>query len=190
MADTIWKPQGTDKELDKYFLDRQEAYAKNLCPVVVLTEIKTADDVETAMRLWEDNGSTYMKAMFVDATSASVCKSSYELVIYEIPTEIHEVVAEFFAAEITVCLYSPGCKNLIEATGRADRKRSVGESTMQPDKSYKRITDIATQKSTLTFFIEVAWTQPLGPSTLQSSLLGKIKDWNARGCQIVWLQAE
>ena len=66
------------KKLGKYFLGRQEAYkdSPGQRPVVVLTEINTADDVDKAIFLWESNSSTYMKVMFMQ-TQGSTLTSKY-----------------------------------------------------------------------------------------------------------------
>ena len=185
MADAILQ-QEAEKKLGKYFLGRQEAYkdSPGQRPVVVLTEINTADDVDKAIFLWESNSSTYMKVMFMQ-TQGSTLTSKYQLIIYEIPTKIHESVIEFFAKSINAGIYSLDCDDLIEAIGTADCKRSDGQSTMQADKAYERPNGPGTDDTQLTFVIEVGWTQHLGPGTLQTSLLGKTKDWIAPGVSLV-----
>ena len=181
-----------EEKIRDHFLSCQNMYKQNADgePVVVLTGINI-NEVDTAMRLWESNDATYMKVMLVDevppqgSTVPLAWASTYKLVIYEIVTDIHEMVAEFLARPIIRHLEDLHCEDLIVSTGTADSKRAVGASTIQADKSYKRRTGFDAGELELTFVIEVAWSQKLGPSTVQSSLLGKTKDWISIGAGLV-----
>lgn len=160
------------KKLDQYFQRCQKEFEEKMVPVVIFTGVD-ANNIEKARNLWESSRVTRTKVMF---TRLDPSTATCQLVIYELASELHEVMIEMLSHEINQYIDRLGCLEFILKVGTATYKRSDEGSEMEGDKAYKQWGGRQAD-GRLTLVVEVGWSQDLGPVTNGKTLLGKAKDW-------------